>query len=109
MYCYPWGREGDETDYSDPQFNPSLGESLEFVSGHGEFENLQQRLDRFRDFIERGGGTMAIGGHLVLVVSPEPPPNKTHVVYVPLDKATPELLLDATDNAQRLELKAIKR
>lgn len=51
---------------------------------------------------------MAIGGHLILLVSPDPPPNKSHVVYVPLKAATPELLLDAVDNAVRPELNSIK-
>lgn len=68
----------------------------------------EQRLTVYRDLIARGGGVMAIGGHLILLVSPDPPPNKTHVVYVPLDEATPEICLEAVDNHQRLELKGIR-
>jgi hypothetical protein len=60
-----------------------------------------QRLQFYEGLIARGGGTVAIGGHLILMVSDCPPPNKTHVVYVPLSNATPELLLRAVDEAHR--------
>lgn len=110
MYSYPWGREDDETDYSDPRFNPSLGESLECYSDdQAEVERRRKRLSTFQSLIDRGGGVMAIGGHLMLLVSDEPPPNKSHVVYAPLRTATAELLLDAADNAARPELIGIKQ
>jgi hypothetical protein len=108
MGFYPLDLDGDDTDYCDPDINPSMGESLEFYSEElDDSVSRTRRLESFQRLIDRGGGVMAIGGHLILVVSPEPPPNKSHVVYVPLEVATAEILVDAVSKAQHLELKAV--
>lgn len=65
------------------------------------------RLNCYRALIQRGGGVLAIGGHLILHVSDKQPISQTNVVHVDLSTATPELIAQAIDEAQRPELKRI--
>lgn len=65
-------------------------------------------MNIYQNLIDRGGGVIAIGGHLILMVSDDPPPNKTHVVYMPLTGSTAEQIEWAAKNAMPLELKGIK-
>jgi hypothetical protein len=66
-------------------------------------------MTAYQALIDRGGGVMAIGGHLVLHVSDSPPLNKSHIVHVPLAGATAELLEQTVRDVVRLELKGIRR
>jgi len=62
-------------------------------------------LSFWQRVIDEGGRSVSIGGGLVMVVSDDPPPNKTHVVYVPLTGATAELLERTAADAERPKVK----